>query len=391
MNTPPTEGHRLAEFSDIVHQIYAASADPSRWPDTVAAVAQSVGGNKALLFTPLAAPQDGGLIFPWQMDDKYIALWASKYIAHDVWTQAAQRLGLVQSGAVFTDEHMVPQHVLHQSVYFQEFLSQHDVGRVCAGIVFEGAPGLPTTTVCVYRSVDAPPFGPTETEWLKLLLPHLSRALGLMHRLNFEHQQAGSLRSALDRLTIGTLLLSDDLRVVFSNAVAQKVLARADGFSLDGQGRIGAAVVSASGQPNARHWLETLKALPRIQRSAFDDVFRVKRHTAHSTYHLQCCALEPLSTLRTGEGAGFVVFITDPAHVLLPTAEQLQKQLGLTRAEAQVALSLAQGMSYAAVAQLRKVTEETLRSQVKSIYTKTRLNEKASLTRLVMSLGSAAA
>lgn len=137
MTPPHTPCGSVNEFSDIVHKIYAASADPARWPDAVEALARSLGGSRALLLTPLAGPQDGGLMFPWQMDDKYISLWATKYMAHDVWTQAAQRLGLTYSGAVFTDETLLPQEQLHQSLYFREFLSQHDVGRVCAAIILK--------------------------------------------------------------------------------------------------------------------------------------------------------------------------------------------------------------------------------------------------------------
>lgn len=380
---------RLAEFSDIVHLIYAASAEPERWPEAVGAMARSVGGNKALLFTPLLAPQDGGLIFPWQMDDRYISLWATKYIVHDVWSQTAQRLGLTYGGAVFTDENLVPQEQLRTTVYFREFLSQHDVGRVCAGIIFEGAPGLPATVTSIYRGVDAPPFGETERNWLQLLLPHFSRALGLMHRLNFERHQAQSLRSALDRLTIGTLLLDDNLSVVFSNTAARKVMSRGDGLSLNAEKRIVATIKTADGVINASQWLEQLKNAPATQRKTFDELFKVKRAQPHASYHLQCCSLEEADALRTQEGARFVVFITDPSQVLLPSPEQLQKQLGLTPAEAQVALSLTQGLTYRAAAQQRNVTEETLRTQVKTIYSKTRVSEKNSLTRLVLSLGSA--
>ena len=383
-------GGSLTAFSDILHKIYAASADPARWPEAVEALARSLGGSRALLFTPLAGPQDGGLMFPWQMDDKYISLWATKYMAHDVWTQAAQRLGLTYSGAVFTDETLLPQEQLHKTVYFREFLSQHDVGRVCAAIIFEGSPGLPITAISIYRGVDAPPFGHAEREWLTLLIPHFSRALGLMHRLNFERHQSQSLKSALDRLTIGTLLLDDKLQVIFANTAANTVMARHDGLSQTAEGGLAATIQTPEGMSTAANWLAQLKNMPLAQRKNFDEVIKVKRLRTHATYQLQCCALASDDLLRTKEGASFVVFVTDPAQVLLPTADQLQRQLGLTPAEAQVALSLTQGMTYRAAAHQRNVTEETLRSQVKNIYAKTRVNQKNSLTRLVLSLGSAA-
>lgn len=37
---------RLAQFSDLVHMIYAASAEPSRWTDVIAAVAKGTAGGR---------------------------------------------------------------------------------------------------------------------------------------------------------------------------------------------------------------------------------------------------------------------------------------------------------------------------------------------------------
>ena len=90
--------NRLEQFSDLVHLIYAASAEPSRWPDAVAAVAQSMQAQRTLLFTPFVGPAHGGLLFPWQIEEKHLALWGSKYIDHDVRAQNAQRKGVGKRG-----------------------------------------------------------------------------------------------------------------------------------------------------------------------------------------------------------------------------------------------------------------------------------------------------
>lgn len=389
MHTTTLPGNRLAEFSELVHRIYAASANPAVWGDAVASVGRSMGGTRALLFTPLAAPQEGGFIFPWQMDDAYIALWASKYIALDVWTQGAQQRGLARTGNVITDQDMLPTAELHASVYYREFLSAHDVEHVCAGIIFEGEPGLPATITSIYRDQSAGPFGLGDKEWLTLLLPHLSRALGMMHRLNLARHQEQSLRAALDRLTVGVMLLDQQLRVMFTNAAGQRALNRHDGLSVDANGQLRAMSTQSAPVQTATDWMTQIARLPITDRGAFGETFQVKRQSTASTYTLQCCPLEQTDPIQTHEGAHFIVFVTDPDQVNLPPPAQLQKQLGLTPAESRIALSLAQGMSYRDAALNAKVTEETLRTHVKAIYSKTRVTQKASLTRLVMSLGAA--
>lgn len=388
MTLTPAPHSRLAEFSDLVHLIYAAGANPALWREAVAELGRSLKGTRALLFTPLATPQAGGFIFPWQMDDAYIALWATKYIAHDVWTQAAQRQGRVLTGNVMTDEELLPTAELHASVYYREFLSAHDVEHVCAGVIFEGEPGLPTTIATIYRSKSAAPFQPEDKQWLALLIPHFSRALGLMHRLNLARHQEQSLRAALNRLSVGVLLLDTQFRVTFINTAGQRAMERQDGLAMDSAQRLRA---TASGERHGQgitQWLTQLAGTAHTDRSGFNDTHRVRRTGNAATYMLQCCPLEPTDPLTLHEGARHIVFVTDPDQIRLPSPTQLQQQLGLTPAESRIALALAQGMTYRDAATQGQVTEETLRTHAKNIYTKTGVNQKAELTRLVVSLGS---
>jgi DNA-binding CsgD family transcriptional regulator len=91
------------------------------------------------------------------------------------------------------------------------------------------------------------------------------------------------------------------------------------------------------------------------------------------------------------EGARHIVFITDPKALKLPELSQLSALLGVTPAEARVSLALVQSGTYTDVAAGLNVSVDTVRSHVKAIYAKTRVNNKAALTRLVLSLSQAGA
>lgn len=379
---------RLEQFSDLVHQIYAASAEPSRWPETVGAVARAMGAIQAVLFTPYIGPGSGGLMFPWQVEEKDLILYGTKYINHDIWAQGAQRKGLIQDGAVALDEELVPQQELLASIYYREFLQPMGVGRICSGVVFEGAPGLPSTVLSIYRAPDDP-FGPPEREFMRLLVPHLSRSLGLMHRLNHARYQLESLRAALDRLSVGVFLLNQQLGVIHANTTAQQVLSRGDGLRLDEQHRMSASAFQQPTGLRLETWLTQLVATPEQQRGSFGDTFEVARSELKSRYSVQCCTLEPGDPLAKGEGAHHIVFLTDPHRLELPTPDQLQKQFGLTPAEARVTHAMVQGGTYRDVAKALGVGEETVRSHIRATYTKTHASDKASLTRMVLSLAKA--
>jgi DNA-binding CsgD family transcriptional regulator len=61
----------------------------------------------------------------------------------------------------------------------------------------------------------------------------------------------------------------------------------------------------------------------------------------------------------------------------------LQSLFSLTKAEAEVADSLRSGLNIAAIPGMRKVSVETVRSQLKSLMSKTKIRRQSDLVRLL--------
>jgi cytochrome c biogenesis protein CcdA len=88
----------MEKFSGVVREIYAASAAPSRWPDTVGAVADALGAVQALLFTPCAGPEMGGVIFPWRVTEQDVIWYPTKYVHQYVWAKALRKRDSSRTG-----------------------------------------------------------------------------------------------------------------------------------------------------------------------------------------------------------------------------------------------------------------------------------------------------
>ena len=111
-----------------------------------------------------------------------------------------------------------------------------------------------------------------------------------------------------------------------------------------------------------------------------------KRH-----YAIQCAAVLSAGAWTVQrEEVRYVVFILDPSALQLPGTARLVALYGLTQAQAKVALAFSSGGTYKQVARRLRVSEETVRSHVKEIYPKTRVNRQADLVRLVLSLAQSA-
>jgi DNA-binding CsgD family transcriptional regulator len=79
-----------------------------------------------------------------------------------------------------------------------------------------------------------------------------------------------------------------------------------------------------------------------------------------------------------------VAFVHDPLRSQRPPQEVLRTLYGLTPAECRVALLLADGHAPRKIADMVGVTDNTVRSQIKSIFAKTGVKRQAELIRLLL-------
>jgi len=372
------------QLSDLVHLIYEASVHPERWNGVVAQIAASFGSTKGLLFTPWLAPQQGGILFPSGIAESDLQIWGSSYIEHDAWARSPRARSLFRQGKAILDRQLVPHREFRATRFYRDFLSRMGIGRVCLGVVFEGAAGLPGTSLSVFRDAHDPAFNRSDQSWMELLVPHVSRSLGIMQRLDTAKLQNASLLASFDRLKLGVALLDEDMAVLHLNRAAKAVVDRGDGIFVDEQRRLGSG---AGGSQGLSRWLEGVKDAPPERQSHFLDGRRVARDEQGRSYMVQCVAIPPDSawTARS-EPVAHVVFITDPATIELPNPSRLVELYALTEAQAKVVLQIANGGSYKQVARRLKISEETVRSHVKAIYPKVRVNRQADLVRLILSL-----
>lgn len=373
-------------LSDLVHQIYDASVHPERWNAVVAAIAASLGSSKGLLFTPFLAPQHGGLIFPAGIDEAALQLWGSSYIDQDIWAQRAQARGQLRAGEVLIDDDIVPRAEFLASRFYREFLSTIGIGRVCTCIVFEGTPGLPATSISIFRDAHEPAFDRADARWLRLVATHVSRGLGLMQRLDTARLQYTSLLASLDRLSFGVVLLNQSMQVLHLNQAARGAVSRRDGISINANRQLESNSVATRSQ-NLSRWLTAVRDTPETEQAHFLDGCRIVRSDGERHYAIQCVAVSAAGAWTAqSEEVRYVVFILDPTALQLPSTARLVALYGLTQAQAKVALAFSSGGTYKQVARQLRVSEETVRSHVKEIYPKTRVNRQADLVRLVLSL-----
>lgn len=393
MSELPTinETDRTAEeLSSLLHLIYGAASDASLWPHVLDAVAKSLKGRSGVLFTPYLPPQEKGMYHAMNITPEQSMLWSTKYLELDLWTNRAFERGLVTQGAVITDADTATEEEFLSSRIYQELFSTMDVDRFCSGVIFDNsADGIPATAITTHRSFQAPPFSRQDRAWLKMLLPHMSRSLGLMYRVDSARLLKASLFHSLDALPLGVMLLNQHGQVVHTNRAANVLLARQDGLRCGPDGLLDGCA-STPGDPRLAGWLRTQSQPESADVLHFTDAFVVQRQNGNGVYAVQCCPVNGADIWQLqGQMVGCVVLVSDPSALILPSLERLETLYGLTPAQARVARALAAGKGSKEVARELGISPSTVRSQTKDVYQKMRVHSQGDLMRAILTLGQA--
>ena len=383
----------MREFGALVDRICQGTTEPEVWSDVIRDVAAWLNAPKGLLFTPLNAPATGGFFFKHGFEPKFLELWATRYQPMDLWIQRGIKRGLAVQGWVGVGDELVSDEELAASDWYREFLITDDIFHLLTSIVFDYRDAsIPGVVCALYRGFNAPKFSLEDKQKLSLLLPHLSRALGVMFKLRDAEFKVASTLAALDSVATGILLLGQGDGVVFANRAARNFLADADGLALR-------RLLSGSGSKLVADNAATQAAIDAALHGALDPGSGEIPHFAHSIhvprpshqspYALQFSALAASNEFGAGSDAPrAIVFITDPAQPIRVDSELLKRAYGLTTAEIRVAVTLCSVSTIEDAAVDIGVSANTVKSQLQQVYQKTGTDSRAKLAKLILSLGA---
>jgi DNA-binding CsgD family transcriptional regulator len=286
----------------------------------------------------------------------------------------------------------LPDQELYDSVIYREHLCQYDIAQMMCAVVFDTESPLAITTACsLYRGRDEPRFGEPEKNKLSLLVPHFSRALGVMLRLRDAEFRVATSLAALDRIASGILLFSPGGAVTFANETARRIFEEGDSLKLSQTG--GAQhLAGRNAHVNARLNEALATALDRnlVEVPHFARSVAVPRSSQVIPYSVQFSALPPRNEFGEDSTAPHAIaFITDCSAPQKTDAALLRQVFGLTPAEARAALALCEGGSIEETVASLGVAASTLKTQLGNIYQKTGVDTRARLVKLVLALAGA--
>ena len=366
-------------FVGAVEAIYAAAGHPSTWPDALQAIAAVFGDVGANLIWVRDDHSFGTIVSPG------LAPMANTYDAWqhiDIRAQRALERSPVESDVV-TDRHLVSQEEIESHPFYTQFLAPAGFGWLAAAKVSPDP--LIQVWIGVQRLKTKAPYSDGELEIMERLARHAEQSLRLSVRLfDAEHAKLG-LADALTRVGLGVFALDSLQRVVFSNPAAERLLG--DGLLL-ANNRLSAHAPTER-QALSERIEQTIRAAPEVIGCSPKPllIHREKSQRPLALYilpigvgGLRCATAQLLTTTRA------IVLVIEPQSDGPADPALVRDLLGLTLGEARLAALVGMGIPPKSAAEKLGITENTARSVLQTIFSKTGVSRQSELATLLAKL-----
>lgn len=358
--------------SHLVGKVYETSLQPDVWPAVMRETAELLSASVGVLLAQDVQTREFAFaaVSP-ETPPQLLAEYESYYGQRDRMRNAVLK---TPDAVQVEDALLAPADRARDEVYndcYIRFGLEHAIGWSMRSEPFEA-------TVVFGRAGRASRFTNEEMDVCRLLVPHFGRAIAIRTRLACLEMAHGAALETFEKLNQGVVTFAANRTMIAMNAAACAMIDADDGF-LRSRHQLRAAL---------RHEAALLEGL--IARAcAVSDILdpraggrmSVSRRSGGAPYSVVVSPVRGLPAISTADPVA-VALISDPTAAV--DSRSLEGYLGLTPAEAGVALALCFGQPMNEIAKSRGVSIETVRSHLKRIMAKTGTARQAELVSLLL-------
>jgi DNA-binding CsgD family transcriptional regulator len=364
------------QVSQLVGDIYDAALDPALWPHVLEQTCGYVEGVAAAIMSHDSAHKNSQFYFSWGDNPHYSKTYNETYVKLNpaITTAVLQ----VKVGEVGSYLDLIPRDDFQNSRFYKEWASPQGYVDSIQVTLDKSATSFAAAVIMRHARQGIVDDGVRRR--MKLLAPHLRRAVAIGKVIDLNKVSAAALADTLDGLAAGIFLVDDEARIVHANTSGHVLLA--DGYLLRGDaGRLSAVdaeadrtlrdAFAAAGIDDAAVGAKGI-AVPLIADSG-------ERWLAH---------VLPLASgmrrqARAAYAAVAAVFVRRAALDLPSPLETIADLYQLTAAEMRVLMTMVNIGGVPDVAQVLGISETTVKTHLQHIFEKTGASRQADLVKLV--------
>lgn len=366
---------RNESLSALIGEIYDCALDRDRWVVTIERIAPCFGACHATILTQGA--RDVSFHYDWGMPPEWKQAFLEKFAPISTFLTPDWHFDI--DDPLTVSQFMEPAG-LRLTAFHREFLTPLNWFDFLIVILEKSTTQI--STFGVVRTPEAGLFNERDKTLMRMLSPHIRRAIVFDGQIGDGRSRADNLRAGLNALPYPMFLFDTQSACVEMNESAEAFIRDSDTLHMDGR---------------------ALRARDRSLDTGLSQAF-----AAGASDHVQTCALTRSFAFHQGDGRRFVahvmpltpglrgalgghapaicVMFVQPVGELQPLpGEVLVRLYGLTPAETRVLGLLARGFNLDDTAATQGIAMTTARTHLRRLFEKTGTNRQSALVRLALS------
>lgn len=365
---------------ELIALTYDAALASEKWPAFMERLVTVVGARSALLREVEYNTGVVGLFETVGYDPAYVAAYRKHFVRLDIFAEAFVSLPI---GAIRNGEEVVPWERQRNTEFYNDYLAPLKIRHVLGGTLARNHKYQ--LQFAMQREPGQGSFDEDAKRLLRFVVPHMERAALIRRQMAEATTQKHLALSALDCLRVGVILLDCQGNPLHLNRAAERLLSGHHGLAVR---RNGLSLHSVAETANLRRLIDDAAKFATGRGSAAGGCLRIRAvGSEQATLQFQVIPLPRDISERPWEHSltesCVAVFVSAPGGPRLPW-QRVATMHRLTRAEARLASLVAEGISLEEAAEALLVSIQTVRSHLKSVFSKTGVTRQAELVALLL-------
>jgi DNA-binding CsgD family transcriptional regulator/PAS domain-containing protein len=365
----------------LIELAYAAVDEPGRWRSFLEAFCRATNADMAtfVILYPERGEWDVSCYFGLTVEDtdEYLQKWRHR----DPWVNRQgneEKVLNTPVGQVLTSHSLCPDEILEQTDVYREFYVKRNL-HYGAGMAITSS-NIQRSILSTLRAKSKGPVAEAEIAVWCAVSPHLQRSVALSGEIAALRSQRAALIDYIDDLAKPLFLVNRRGTILRANDAAGRLL-KTSAIIRREEGR-----VRIASEPAQKQLMKALDAVGRTDGTGHSRSVSF-RFTDSVDGAPVLVLVKPIGQYKPRIGdhePGAAVYVIDPRSSQRMDLDNLITLFGLTRAEASLSASLANGQTLQNVSQVSGVTMNTVRTHLKHALDKTGCNRQAELVALVL-------
>ena len=378
---------RDADLFGLVDALYDCAIRPEGWTEALRRLADIMEGDAAGISLHNPMEQLVRLTAHWNVNDDMMRVMQENIAINP----AIPAVWYYEVDQPFTAFAFIGKDELHNSVWYKNTIGPRGFDDAIMTLLAKSPREFGGLTVM--RRSYRPAFTDDDVEKMRLIAPHVRRAVTIANLLDSNTLQRDTMASVLDALAVGVVLVDASARVVHANTSARRYFEEGTALLIE-EGMLSAR--------DARCNLDLRRAIAEATASHISKTSAQPRPASGLSVVVKGSDARDLAawvlplgsglrqSLMSSYAAEAAVFIRELGPAITFPAELFIRHYGITPAECRLLMALVRGMSLKDAADTCGIALPTAKSHLARLFQKTGTERQADLMRLAMSLAPAA-